>query len=545
MTALWRGARRGRVPPVSGPAARAVSEPVPSPAPPAPLTYRQTVVILAGLLLAFFLGALDQTSIATALPAIAGDLDGAEHLSWVFAGYLLTSTAATPIYGKLSDLYGRKLLLQAAFVIFLAASALSAMAGDMIELIACRALQGIGAGGLMSMAHATIADIISPRERGRYQPYIAGTYAVASALGPVVGGFFVDHLSWRWIFWINIPIALAALYLSQRTLQHLTVKRVRHRIDYPGAMLIVAAVGSLILALNIAGRSGRWLQPDVLGFAAGAVVLLLLCILRERMAQDPILPPRLFANHTFVVANIMNTLMSAHNFGLIILIPLYLQIQFRLPASEAGLLLIPLMFTGTGGAVICGLIVTRTGRYRLLPIVGFAFTTAGTALMIFVTPGTPLVWIAAAMAFAGMGGGFAGPVTMVSIQNSVEVRDLGTGTASISFFRSMGGAFGVALVSAVLIAQMNGLLLAQPGLAALGAEPGVAVIRGGAAALAPLPPAQQALAGSAGGTAFVWAFGVATLLSFLTLIAALFLRELPLKTTSGRIAAAQARRDEA
>ena len=518
---------------------------VPSPAAPAPLTYRQTVIILSGLLLAFALGALDQTTIATALPAIAGDLHGAEYLSWVFAGYLLTSTAATPIYGKLSDLYGRKLMLHVAIVIFLVSSALSALAGDMIELIAFRALQGIGAGGLISMAHATIADIISPRERGRYQPYIAGTYAIASALGPVVGGFFVDHLSWRWIFWVNVPIALVALYLSHRTLQGLTVKRVRHRIDYPGALLIVAAVGSLILALNIAGRSGRWLQPEVIGFAIGAVVLLLLCILRERMAQDPILPPRLFANHTFVVANTINAILSANNFGLIILIPLYLQIQFQLPASQAGLLLIPFMITGTAGAAVCGMIITRTGRYRVLPIAGLVFTTLGTTLMMFVTPGTPVMWIAALMAFAGMGGGLAGPVTMVAVQNSVEVRDLGTGTSSISFFRSMGGAFGVALVSAVLIAQMNGYLLAQPGLGALGPEPGLTVIRGGAAALAPLPPLQRALAGDAVGAAFTWAFGVAAVLSFLTLIATLFLRELPLKTMSGRAAAAASRRDEA
>ena len=522
-----------------------MSDPAPSPALPAPLTYRQTVVILAGLMLGFFLGALDQTTIATALPAMAGELGGAEHLSWVFAGYLLTSTAATPIYGKLSDLYGRKLMLEVAIVIFMVASALSALADSMLQLIAYRALQGIGAGGLISMAHATIADIISPRERGRYQPYIAGTYAVASALGPVVGGFFVDNLSWRWIFWINIPIALLALYLSQRTLGVLSVKRLRHRIDYPGAMLIVAAVGALILALNIAGRTGRWLQPDVLGFAAAAVLLLVLCIVRERMAQDPILPPRLFANHTFVVANTINTLLSANNFGLIILIPLYLQIQFRLPASEAGLLLIPFMITGTGGAVVCGLIMSRTGRYRMLPIVGLACTTIGTALMVFVNPGSPLLWIAALMALAGMGGGFAGPVTMVSIQNSVEVRDLGTGTASISFFRSMGGAFGVALLSAVLIAQMNGLLALLPGNAGLGPEPGLAVIGGGAAALGLVPADLQTAASRAVDLAFSWAFGGAALLSFLTLAATLFLRETPLKTISGRAAAAEAQRDEA
>jgi len=505
---------------------------------PAPLTHRQTVIILSGLFLGMFLSALDQTAIATALPAIAADLHGAEHLSWVVAGYLLTSTAATPIYGKLSDLYGRKLMLQVAIVIFLSASALSAMAGDMFQLIAFRALQGIGAGGLLSMAHATIADIISPRQRGRYQPYIAGAFAVASAIGPIVGGVFVDYLSWRWIFWLNIPLGAAALWMAQRTLQGLRVKGVRHRIDYPGAVLIVAAVGALILALSTVGRTGRWTDPTVLMLLGVAGLLFIGCVVRERMALDPILPPRLFANHTFVVANTINVLTSAGSLGLTILIPLYMQIQFRLPASEAGLLLIPYVLTGTLGAMVCGRIMSNTGRYRMLPIFGLACCSFGCAMMLFVGPTTPLVWLAVLMGLAGLGGGFAGPVMMVAVQNSIDVRDLGTSTASISFFRYLGGAFGVALMSAVLIAQMNVLLGAMPGLSSLGAEPGLAIIRGGTAGLQQIPAALQGPADRAVGTAFHWAFGTAALIAFIALVIAFFLREAPLKTTSGRADAA-------
>ena len=521
-----------------------MSEPaVPPPASPAiaPLTHRQTVVILAGLFLGMFLGALDQTAIATALPAVAADLHGAQHLSWVVAGFLLTSTGATPIYGKLSDLYGRKLMLQVAIVIFVGASALSAMAGDMVQLILFRALQGIGAGGLISMAQATIADIVSPRERGRYQPYIAGAFAVASAIGPIMGGFFVDHLSWRWIFWVNIPLGLGALWMAQRNLQGLRIKGQRHRIDYPGAVLIVGAVATLILALSMVGRTGRWTDPTVLGLFGLAVALFILCVLRERMALDPILPPRLFANHTFVVANMINLLTSASNIGLIILIPLFLQIQFRLPASEAGLLLIPYVATNTLGAIVCGRIMSTTGRYRWLPVFGTACSALGMAGMAFVTPAVPLGWLVPLVALAGMAGGFAGPVMMVAIQNSTDVRDLGTSTASISFFRSLGGAFGVALLSAVLIWQMNLLLAAMPGLGMLGVEPGLTILRGGAGALDPVPAALQGRADRLVGIAFHWAFATGAFLASLTFILSLLLREAPLKTTSGRADAAAAR----
>lgn len=509
----------------------------PTSGPPVKLTYRQTVITLSGLMFAMFLGAFDQTSIATALPSIARDIGGAEHISWVVAAYLLAATASTPIYGKLSDLYGRKPMLQTALCIFVAASILGANASSIYEFIAFRTLQGLGAGGLVSMAHATIADIISPRERGRFQPYIASAFTTAMLTGPTVGAFFVEHLSWRYIFWMNVPVGLIALYMSQRTLKHLVVKGVRHAIDYLGAGLIVAAVACLILATNIAGRTGRFASPEVLGLLAGALVLGVLVALRERVAADPILPPRLFQNRIFTVANGMNILLSANNFGLVVTIPIFLQVLHHMPVSEAGLFLLPLTVSGPFGAITAGRTVARTGRYKFLPITGMALTTIGTGLLAFAGPGSSGILVLAGI-LVGFGGGLCGPVTMVAVQNAVDVRDLGTATASISFFRSMGGAVGVALLSAVLISQLNGQLTALPDNAGLGAEPGLHVIRGGNTALDPVPAPLQPAATRGTAIAFDNTFLVCAAFAFINFLLALFLRELPLKTVSGRERAA-------
>src|SRR4051812_4910288 len=246
-------------------------------------------------MLGFFLAALDQTIVATALPRMSADLHGVEHLSWAVSAYLLTSTAATPIYGKLSDLYGRKVMLDAAIVIFLVTSVLCALASTMGQLIAFRALQGLGAGGLISMCHAVIADVISPRERGRYQAYIAGAFFVAALIGPVLGGFFADYLTWRWIFWINLPIGLAALYMSHRTLGRLAAGGIRHRIDVLGAVLIVSAVCCILMVTTMGGKDVPWDSPVIKILIGASVVLFLLCVVQERLASEPILPPRLFA----------------------------------------------------------------------------------------------------------------------------------------------------------------------------------------------------------------------------------------------------------
>jgi EmrB/QacA subfamily drug resistance transporter len=491
-------------------------------------SHRERVVILIGLMLGMFLAALDQTIVATALPRISSDLHGIEHLSWIVSAYLLTSTAATPIYGKLSDLYGRKIMLQIAIVIFLLTSILCALAATMGQLIAFRALQGLGGGGLLAMAHATIADVISPRERGRYQAYIASTFAVSSVIGPVLGGLFVDHLTWRWVFWINLPIAVGALVLSELTLKRLVARRLRHRIDYPGAVLIVAAVCCVLLVTTMGGNEAAWDSPLIAGLAAGAVVLFALCVVQERRASEPILPPRLFADRVFLIASMVNVLTSIIMLGGIVFMPLFLQLVYGLGAGDSGLMLIPFTGATVVAAISAGRLMAATGRYKIFPLVGVTLILAGMVWLSMVTPATPLALTGGAMVLCGLGIGLVMPILVVVVQNTVETRDLGTATASISFFRSMGGSFGVALFSAVVIARLNSLVGAVPGQAVL------TLLHAGAQALDLAPAAIRAPVTAAITQAFHDTFLVGAGLALLTFVLALILREVPLRTTVGR-----------
>jgi len=498
---------------------------------PVTFTHRETVIIIIGLLLGMFLAALDQTIVATALPRISSDLHGVEHLSWVVSAYLLTSTAATPIYGKLSDLYGRKLMLQSAIVIFLLTSILCALAATMTQLILFRALQGLGGGGLLAMAHATIADVISPRERGRYQGYFAGVFAVSSIIGPVLGGLFVDYLTWRWVFWINLPIGIGALVMAQKTLYRLQAKRVRHKIDYLGALLIVAAVCCVLLVTTMGGNDVPWNSPVILALSGAAVLLFALCVAQERYASEPILPPRLFRNSIFVVSNLMNLMVQLSMLGGIVFMPLFLQMVYQLNASDSGLMLIPLSGAATIGAVSAGRLVAATGRYKIFPTIGLACNVLGMLLISSVTKETPLFLTGTYMFVSGVGLGLVMPVMLVAVQNAIDTRDLGTGTASISFFRSMGGSFGVALFGALLIARLNGWIYAIPGHEILGTDPGVQLLHAGTAALDLAPAALHAPVAEAVTAAFHDMFRVGAGITFVTLIISFFLKELPLRTS--------------
>jgi EmrB/QacA subfamily drug resistance transporter len=499
-------------------------------------THRETITIIVGLMLGMFLSALDQTIVATALPRISSDLQGVGHLSWVVSSYLLTSTAATPIYGKLSDLYGRKIMLQIAIVIFLLTSLLCAIAGSMGQLIVFRGLQGLGGGGLIAMAHATIADVISPRERGRYQAYIAAVFAVASVVGPVLGGLFVDHLTWRWVFWINLPLGIGALVMSQLTLKRLVAKRLRHKIDYLGAVLVVSAVCCVLLVTTMGGNDVPWNSPLIKALAGGALVLFAGCVVQELRASEPVLPPRLFSNPIFVVANLTNLLTSVGMLGGIVFMPLFLQLVYRLGAADSGLMLIPLTATSVIGAITTGRLVAKTGRYRIFPILGVVVTFLGMASLSTVTAATPLYITACAMALGGLGIGLIMPVMMVVVQNAVEARDLGTATSSISFFRSMGGSFGVALFGAVLIARLNALVGAVPGYEALGPDPAIQLLHGGPGAVALAPLAIRQAISDAITYAFHDVFRVGAGIAVLTFISVLFLKEVPLRTTIDRAA---------
>jgi EmrB/QacA subfamily drug resistance transporter len=516
---------------MTAPAAYATA--LPDPGPPV-FSHQEKIVILLGLMLGMFLAALEQTIVATALPGIAADLKAAEHLSWVVSAYLLTSTAATPIYGKLSDLYGRKLMLQVAIGIFLVTSLLCGLAQSMTELILYRALQGLGGGGLLAMAHATIADVVTPRERGRYQAYIASTFAVASIAGPVLGGLFTEHLSWHWIFWINLPFGLAALAVAQKTLKRLPVKRLRHKIDYAGAVLIVSAVCCVLLVTTMGGNDFAWSSPVILGLTAAAVLLFGLSVLQERRAPEAILPPRLFRNSNYVIAMSSSLLLSMIMIGGLVFMPLFLQMVYRMSAGDSGLMLIPLTCTSVMGAITAGQLVARTGRYKHFPVLGLAFVLVAMLLLGTITAATPLWLTGLYMGLSGYGIGLFMPVMLISVQNSVEQRDLGIGTASVSFFRSMGGAFGVALFSAVLIARLDQRIAALPGHDMLGPQPAVQLLRTGPSALVSAPAALRDGVAAAMTDAFHTVFWLGAGIAMLALGIIALLRETPLRTAPSR-----------
>ncbi len=498
----------------------------PSSASPVAFSHREILEVFSGVALAMLMAAMDQTIVATALPTMAADLGSLDVLPWVVTAYMLASTATTPVYGKLSDLYGRKRLLQIAIVLFLAGSLLCAMAQDMVQLILFRGLQGLGGGGLMALAFTIIGDVVAPRERGRYQGLIGGVFALASVVGPLLGGLFTEYLSWHWIFLINLPVGAAALVMTNRALGRLPTGIARPRVDVVGAVLLMGAVTSLLLVVSRGGTLA-WTSPLVLGLAAGGLALLALFLWHERRVEEPILPLRLFRIPVFAVANPVVAVSAMVLFAGIVFLPLHLQLVRGTGATQSGLLLLPLVLGMTFGAVGGGRLIARSGRYKIFPLAGLTLAAA-MYLVLGLHAGAaadPLLSVLVLVPL-GIGLGLVMPVMTVAVQNAVDRADLGAATSSVGFFRSLGGSVGVAVFGAVLSAVVTARLGAS-GVAGLDPR---AVMDGGAAALDRLAPAARAAALRAFEAGFETLFLVAAGLAVVSLVLTLFLEELPLRS---------------
>jgi EmrB/QacA subfamily drug resistance transporter len=410
--------------------------------------HRRILVILVGLMLGMMLASLDQTIVSTALPTIAGDLHGLNHLSWVVTAYLLTLCISTPLWGKLGDLYGRKKLFQAAVVIFIVGSALAGLSQSMVQLIAFRAIQGVGAGGLMVGAQAIMGDVVSPRQRGRYMGYFGAVFAFTSVAGPLAGGFITEHFSWRWIFYINVPIGIVALFVIAAVL-HIPVRRTEHSIDYLGTALLGAAVTSVILLTTWGGTTYAWGSVQIIGLAVAALLLLIAFVMVERRAAEPLMPPSLFRNQVFTVTSAIGFVVGFIMFGAMIYIPLYLQTVHGATPTSSGLQLLPLVVGMLVTFIPSGRLVTRWGRYKIFPVIGTAVMALGLGLLSLMSPTTPLAVSSIYMLIIGLGIGLVMQVLVVAVQNAVPYSQLGTTTSAATFFRTIGGAFGVALFGTI------------------------------------------------------------------------------------------------
>ncbi len=420
-------------------------------APPAAEAARHdapTGLIIAALLLVMLLSALDQTIVSTALPTIVGELGGLDQLSWVVTAYLLASTIVLPLYGKLGDLYGRKIVLQAAIVLFLAGSALCGIAQDMTQLIVLRALQGLGGGGLMVVTMAAIGDLVPPDRRARYQGMFGGVYGLATIIGPLLGGFLVEHLSWRWIFTINLPLGFLALAVIGIAFRPHTA-HVKHRIDYMGAAFLATALTCVILFTSEGGSLLPWSSPQLWMTLVLGLVAVGGFIYEERLAAEPIMPLDLFRQRTFVLMGLIGFVVGIALFGSVTFIPLYLQVVKGSTPSQAGMQLLPMMGGMLAMSVISGRLISRLGTYRPFPIAGTLLGGVAMALLSTLSLDTPLHTMYAYMALLGIGLGMVMPVLTLAVQNTVEFRHMGVATSGVTLFRSIGGSIGVAAFGAL------------------------------------------------------------------------------------------------
>ncbi|GAA2456936.1 MFS transporter [Streptomyces glaucus] len=502
----------------------------PARAPRSPLAPREehvsgnVLVSIGALLLGMLLAALDQTIVSTALPTIVSDLGGMEHLSWVVTAYLLASTAATPLWGKLGDQYGRKRLFQTAIVIFLAGSALCGMARNMPELIAFRAVQGLGGGGLMVLSMAIVGDLVPPRDRGRYQGLFGAVFGATSVLGPLLGGLFTEHLSWRWVFYVNLPVGIVALAVIAAVL-HIPRRATKHVIDYLGTFLIASVATCLVLVASLGGTTWGWGSPQIIVLAVLGVVLAVAFAAVERRAAEPVLPPKLFRIRTFTLSAVISFVVGFAMFGAMTYLPTFLQVVQGVSPTMSGVHMLPMVFGLLLSSTVSGQIVSRTGRWKVFPVTGTAVTAFGLLLLHQLDENSSTAVMSAFFFVFGLGLGLVMQVLVLIVQNAVAYEDLGVATSGATFFRSIGAAFGVAVFGTVFAGRLGDKLAdafrgvqLPPGVSAdaLEADP-----RG----IAALPPALRPAALHAYASAITDVFLYAAPVALLAYVLAWFLKE--------------------
>jgi EmrB/QacA subfamily drug resistance transporter len=481
------------------------------------------LVVFGGLLLVMLLAALDSTIVATALPTIVGEFGGLAHISWVVTAYLLAQTIVTPIYGKLGDLYGRKRVLQVAIVLFLVGSALCGLSRSMTHLIAFRAIQGFGGGGLMVTTQAIVADVVPPRARGRYQGIFGAAFGVASIAGPLLGGYFTTHWTWRWIFYINLPVGIIALVVLAATLPAQN-SFARHAIDYLGAGLLALTLASIVLVTDLGGTEYSWSSPSMIALMVTAVVGLIAFVLVERRAREPILPLQLFRTRDVWVTSVVGLIVGFALLGSVTYLPVFLQIVKGLSPTESGLRMVPLMGGTLLTSILAGQFASRTGKYKRFPIIGTAIVSLALLLISRMTAETGTLAASLYMLLLGLGLGFVMQVLIIAVQNAVEYRDLGVATSNAILFRFIGGSLGTALLGAVLATQLHANVeRLMPGTAALDSI--------SPQTLAGLTPSLRAAYTEAFVESLATVFIVAAAIAFVGLIVSLFLPERPLRET--------------
>jgi EmrB/QacA subfamily drug resistance transporter len=501
------------------------AQPSPPTEDPGYLSHRQILTVLGGLMAGMFLAALDQSILGTALPRITSELGGLDKLSWVVTAYLLTSTAATPLWGKISDLYGRRIIFQAAITIFVLASMLSGLAQSIEQLIAFRAIQGLGGGGLFALALAVIGDVIPPRERGRYQGYFGVVFGSSSVLGPVLGGWFTEGPGWRWIFYINVPIGIGALVVTSLALKMPVVRR-NHRIDYLGAAVIVAAVTSLLLYTAWAGPDHGWGSALGLGLVAAGMVLTVLFVVVESRVSEPIIPLELFRDSVFSLSVVYTFITGFAMFGAMIFIPMYLQVVDGMSPTTSGLAMLPMVVGIFSTSISSGQAMTRTGRYKIFPIMAAITIVAALFLLSSLDVGSPYWQAAVAMFVMGAGLGLQMQILVTVVQNAVDRRHMGTATSSVTFFRQMGGSFGTAVFGAIITSQVAAHLAELlPNL-----PPGAAPNTSDVQAIRSLPPDLQEPVIHAFSLSMHDAFLTAIPVVLVALVVATLIKERPLTT---------------